>query len=71
MATGRREPIKDHVHMNCFYCKRKEADQVLHLEWDCLEFQLCLCPDCVELENDILVKELLRDRIRPLRSAAG
>ncbi len=61
MSKERIEPLSKNVHLNCFACQQAPASEVLHIEWDSLSIQLCLCPDCVQLEKEGLLSRLLYD----------
>ena len=61
MSKERIEPLSKNVHLNCFACQQKQASEVLHMEWDTLSVQVCLCPECIRLEKEGLLSKLLYD----------
>ena len=59
MSKGKSKHLSKHIHLKCFKCRHNEASYVRHLDWDGLNVQLCLCPECVSLEKERLIAESL------------
>ncbi len=62
MSKRRLEQLRKMVQLKCFRCGRNIAEHILHLDWECLDFRVCLCDECIQLDNDTLIEELLNDK---------
>ena len=59
MSKRKSKYLSKHVNLKCFLCHHNKASYVRHLDWDGLNVQLCLCPECVSLGKELLVAKFL------------
>ena len=51
--------LKSNIHLTCYSCKNKEASHACQFEWDGVCYQLCLCTECISMEEKKLYSEFL------------
>jgi len=61
IPMGKTQQLSGHIRLKCFFCKNNDASHTYMLDWDGLDFQLCLCPECILLGKNHLIAKLLED----------
>lgn len=51
MLNKKLKQLSADIDLKCFVCNEHEARHLCIFEWDGLNFQLCLCPQCVTLSE--------------------
>ena len=59
MAYKITQPLKKTIHLACYSCKNNEASHACQFEWDGVNYQLCLCSECLAMGEKQLYSEFL------------
>jgi hypothetical protein len=49
------------IYLKCFVCNEHEARHLCVIEWNRLNFKLCLCPRCIVYNQNHPASDLLRN----------
>lgn len=60
MMNKKQTPLSLDICLKCFICDEHEARHVCIIEWNGFNFKLCLCPQCVALNQQRSATDLLQ-----------